>query len=140
MTSKRPARRGLALVPALVCLLLVTMLCAGMLRLSRTRRGVARDEERRVQAEWLAESGAARASARLSADGGYRGETWEIPARDLGETAAGRVTIVVKTVEKSPGLRRVRVESEYPSGVSHRAKQSKDLILDLRPESSGGPS
>lgn len=139
MTWNRPRRRGLALVPALACLVLVTMLCGAMLKLVQTHRGAARDEERRMQAEWLAESGAARASARLAADDSYKGETWDIPTATL--DGAGRVTIVVEAVEKAPGRRRVRVEADYPSGDdAHRARQSKQWTVDLRPENPGGPS
>ena len=87
--NRRPTARGLAIVPALVCLVLVTMLCAAMLKLAHAQRGATRDEERRMQAEWLAESGAARASARLAADAGYRGETWDVPAAALGGPRRG---------------------------------------------------
>jgi hypothetical protein len=143
MTAKRPTnRRGLAIVPALVCLVLVTMLCALMLKQAHTRRVLAGDEERRMQAEWLAESGLARASARLSAKPGYRGETWEIPPRALGGASAARVSIVVEPVEDPSGRRRARVvvRADYPGGDDHRARQSKHLIVELRPDTPGGPT
>jgi hypothetical protein len=143
MTTKRPTnRKGGAIVPALVCLVLVTMLCALMLKQAHTRRVLAGDEARRMQAEWLVESGLARASARLSAEPSYRGETWEIPARSLGGPSAARVTIVVEPVQAPPGRRRARVvvQADYPSGEDHRARQSKHLIVELRPETPGGPT
>ena len=133
MTAKRrPARKGLAIVPALVCLLLVTMLCAAMLKQSRTRRDALRDEQRRMQAEWLAESGADRASARLSIDPDYRGETWEIPAGALGGGLPGRVTIAVEADKDRPRRRRVRVEADYPPGVENRARQRTVRTVELR--------
>ena len=94
-----------------------------------------------MQAEWLAESGAARASARLQADNAYHGETWDVPASALGGRDEGRVTIVVEPLKDSPGSRRVRVEADYPRGdVDHyRARHSKHFHVDLRPETSGGP-
>src|SRR5690349_20928940 len=109
MTLNRSQRRGLAIAPALVCLVLVTMVAAAMLKLAHTQRGALRDEERRMQAEWLAESGAARASARLQADNAYHGETWDVPSSALGGRDAGRVTIHVEPIKDSPGSRRVRV-------------------------------
>ena len=139
MTRKRTRRKGLVIIPALVCLLLVTLLCGAMLKLAKTRRDVARDEERRMQAEWLAESGLSRASARLAADGGYRGETWDVPARALGGELTGRVTIAVVPDKDRPGRRSVRVEADYPPGPD-RARQSKHTIVDLRTENPGGPS
>ena len=52
-------------------------------RLAPARAG-RRSQERRLQAEWLAESGAQRAVARLARDHDYTGETWSLTARDLG--------------------------------------------------------
>lgn len=138
--KKRPARRGLAIVPALVCLVLVTMLCGVMLRQAHTQRGLARDEQRRMQAEWLAESALARASARLAADRGYKGEAGEIPARALGGPDSGFVKITVVPAEGRAGRRRVRVEADYPRGDEHRARLTKHLTIDLEPENPGGPS
>jgi hypothetical protein len=129
--NRRPARKGLAIVPALVCLLLVTLLCAALLKQSRTRRDSSRDEQRRMQAEWLAESGAERAAARLSVDPEYRGETWEIPAGSLGGDP-GRVTIAVEAVKDRPGRRSVRVEADYPPGREHRARHTQRRTVELR--------
>lgn len=129
--QRRPARKGLAIVPALVCLLLVTMLCAALLKQSRTRRLAARDEQRRMQAEWLAESGADRASARLSIDPDYRGETWEIAAGNLGGLP-GRVTIAVEADKDHPGRRHVRVNANYPPGVENRATQRTQRTVELQ--------
>lgn len=140
MTAKPTARRGLAIVPALVCLVLVTLLCGAMLRQAHTQRGLARDEQRRMQAEWLAESGLARASARLAADPGYQGETWEIPARALGGPSSGVVRIKVVPGGGRPTRRRVRVEADFPREDVHRARLSKQLTIDLEPENKGGPS
>ncbi len=136
MTPRPTDRKGLAIVPALVCLMLVGMLCGAMLRQAKTRRDLARDVGDRAQAEWLAESGAARATARLAADRAYRGESWDVPARALGGDSAGKVTIAVSDRK---GRRGVRVEADYPVGP-HRARHSKEWTVELRTETPGGPS
>jgi len=140
MTHHRAQRRGLAIIPAMVCLLLVTLLCGVMLSQAHTRRGVISQEERRMQAEWLAESALARASARLTADRGYRGETWDVPAGALDGTDAGSVTIAVEAEKGRPGRRRVRVEADYPRDAARRARYSKHLTIELGPETTEGPS
>lgn len=141
MTRSMTPRRGLALVPALVCVVLVGLLCAAVLRLAHAQRGVAAAEGRRMQAEWLAESGLARASARLAADPGYKGETWELSPAALGSDEAGVVRIAVEPVESDKARRRVRVVAEYPRGESpHRAKLGKHLTIDVGTERPGGPS
>lgn len=140
MTHQRARRRGLVIIPAMVCLVLVTLLCGVMVNQAHTRRGVIAQEERRMQAEWLAESAVARAAARLAADRGYRGETWEIPAGALDETDAGVVTIAVDPEKGRPGRHRVRVEADYPRDAARRARQSKHLTIELGPETTEGPS
>ena len=135
----RSPRRGIAFVPAMVCLVLVTVFCAALLRQSHLRRTVARDEERRAQADWLAESGFRRALARLAADRAYPGETWEIPGESLGGRGAGVVRVSVEPVDGRPGRRRVRVEADYPRDDDRRARHSKQRTVDLQPETPGGP-
>jgi type II secretory pathway component PulK len=128
------------IIPALVCIVLVALLCSVLLKQAHIQRGLVRTEQRRSQAEWLAESGLARAVARLAADRNYKGETWEIPAQALGGDWDGVVRINVETVENQPARRRVSVEADYPSVEEPRARQRKHLIVNLGPENSGGPS
>ena len=137
--TKRTQRRGLAIIPVLVTLVLVTLYTGILMRQVANRRSTYRDEERRMQAEWLAESGLARASARLDADRLYKGETWEIPAGELGGLPAV-VRITVEPVNDRPARRRVRVESDYPRGDAPRARMSKTLTFELKPETPGEPS
>jgi len=134
----RTPRRGLALVPALACLVVVILFCGLLVRQVALHRAVVRDEEQRVQADWLAESALARASARLAADRGYTGETWDIAAADLGGQA-GIVRIKVETVANQAARRRVRVEADFPRDAELRARASKTLTVDLGPERPGGP-
>ena len=141
MTVNRANRRGIALIPALVCLVLVGLLCAGVLRTAHIQRGLVENEEQRMQSEWLVESGLARAAARLAANPDYQGETWVLSASSLGGRDAGVVTIAVKPLEKSASRRRVRVEADYPSGdPTRRARQSKQLIVDVGTDQPRGPS
>ena len=59
-------RRGLTVVAVLVCLLVITVLGAALLKLTLAERDGNRHLERRLQAEWLLESGLDRALARLA--------------------------------------------------------------------------
>ena len=140
MRANRRGRKGLALIPAMVCLALVATLGAVMLRLAHVQQTTARDEERRMQTDWLAESGIARAGARLATDPDYRGETWEIAKISPDANTSARVTIAVELVEDRPARRRVKVVAEYPRGDDRRNKLTKSIIFDLNPETPGGPS
>ncbi len=141
MTPKRPRQRpALTVFPALVCLVIASMVGIGVLRTGLLRRDLARAEAHRLQAEWLVESGLQRASARLSSDPKYRGETWEIPSKSLGGPLSGGVVIVIEQVKDQPRRLRLRVQADYPSGPEGRVRQSRDQIVNQPTEKPGEPS
>ena len=86
-------RRGSMTVFVLVCLLVIAMICGVLLRIGLTERERIRGEERKLQTEWLVESGLERAAAKLASDPKYGGETWDLAASDLNGPLPGRVTI-----------------------------------------------
>jgi type II secretory pathway component PulK len=141
----RKTSRGLTVVAVLVCLIIVTMISGAVLKVSLAQRELARDQERRLQTEWLAESGAQRAIARLTRDRDYSGETWSLKAQDLGQIerppafpspgeaskAVAQITIAVERVPAATNRRRVRVQADYPLGAARRSRQTKEILIDL---------
>lgn len=87
-------RRGTILLLVLVSVLIAGALMASVVRSTTLRRAQQRQEFARWQASRLADSGLARAAARLASDPNYRGETWSIAAEILGGRP-GRVTIAL---------------------------------------------
>lgn len=138
-TSHADRRRGLVIIPAIVALVVVTIFCGVLLNQMATYRRVIRAEERRMQAEWLAESALQRASARLESDRSFRGETWVVPPEDLDGHSA-TATIVVEPVEGKPDRRRLRVEAVHPREGELRARITRTLELNLRPDTPGDRS
>ncbi|WP_435016124.1 hypothetical protein TA3x_003684 [Tundrisphaera sp. TA3] len=132
MTAHR-SRRGLVSAVVLVTLLVIGIIGAGLLRAALSRRGEAMAEERKLQAESLAEAGLGRAAARLDADPNFAGETWDVPASDLGGRGAGRVAIRVEPIADAPNRRTVSVQAEYPAGSTYRARRSRSAAIELRP-------
>ena len=133
--ARNRTRRGLVSVAVLIGLIIIGIVCAGLLKVALTRRAEVGSEERRLQAEWLAESGLERASARLAASTDYPGETWEIPAEDLGGRGAGTVSIQVEPVADHPDRRKVRVHADYPTGSDRRSRQGKEIEMRITPPS-----
>ena len=131
-------RRGVVIVPVLVCFVLIMLICAALVQLVFAERGINRQEERRLQAEWLAEAGLDRAAARLSRARDYTGESWEIPAKELGGHDAARVNIAVETPKGQTGHRRVTVRADYPLAAERRARRRRTLVIDLGPEPGTG--
>jgi Tfp pilus assembly protein PilX len=148
----RKPRRGLTVVAVLICLMVMMLLGAALLRMALAERDRNRDQERRLQTEWLVESGLERARARLAADGSYAGETWPISAAELGllaesggttgvaENAAhgsGVVTILVDRPAGAASRRRIRVQADYPRDGPLRSRYSQEQFIDLEPLKTG---
>jgi type II secretory pathway component PulK len=148
--SKLPSR-GMTVVAVLVCLIIVTLISGAALKVSIAQRELARSQEHRLQAEWLAESGAERAMARLAGDREFTGEAWSLSAHDLGrseqaptgttltqaETAAARITITVERVPASANRRRVHIQADFPLDAPRRSRHSKEIMIDLEPSQAG---
>lgn len=126
-------RRGLTSVVALIALVIIALVCAAILKVGLSRRVDLAGTERRLQADWLAESALDRASSRLALAPDYGGETWTIPAEDLGGRGPASVVIRVEPVADRPDRRRVVVQAEYPSGATLRARRGKEIVMQLTP-------
>jgi Tfp pilus assembly protein PilV len=137
----RPPRRGLTAVAVLVCLLIVTMISGALLKIGVAHRDFVRSQERRLQAEWLAQSGIDRALARLAAQPDYTGETWKLGPRDLDRSepdsaTSGPAAVVHITVERPENAgaapqRLIRVQADYPPDAPHRARHSTQILVEL---------
>jgi hypothetical protein len=123
-------RRGAITIFVLVCLLLITAICGVLLRIGWAEREHVRAEERKLQAEWLVESGLGRAVAKLAAHADYSGEAWEVSPDDLGGSHPARATITVESIADQPRKRRVRVSADYPSDSTSRARLSKEVSVE----------
>src|SRR5206468_3180820 len=121
----RRQRRGLTAVAVLVCLIVVTLISGVLLKIGVAHRDQIRGQERKIQAEWLAQSGIDRALARPAAKPDYTGETWELAPRDLDlrESSGmerGPAAIVVITIEQpksastSADQRLIKVQADFP--------------------------
>jgi len=128
-------RSGLVSVAVLVALFVIGLVCAGLLKVAFARRAEVGMEERRLQAGLLADSGVDRAVVRLQASVDYGGETWEVPAEDLGGRGAATVAIQVEKIADRPEGRRVRVRADYPIGSSLRCRQSRETVVTIKSSS-----
>jgi hypothetical protein len=128
-------------VAVLVCLLIVTMISGALLRIGVAHRDFVRGQERKLQAEWLAQSGIDRALARLATQPDYRGETWKLTPRDLSlsepdSTSSGPAALVHIAVERSENAgtaqrRLIKVQADYPPDAPLRARHSTQILVEL---------
>jgi Tfp pilus assembly protein PilX len=126
-------RRGMLAIAVLVCLLVLTMIAGALIRTGVAQRDEVRGLERRLQAEWLAEAGLRRALARLEADPGYSGETWDVGARELGAADAATVAIAVERPPGDANARTIRVRADFPRDPPRRARCSRQITLSQTP-------
>ena len=124
-------RRGVALLTAIVCLAVIAVICGSLIRVVHAQRQQTRLEERKLQAEWLAESGLERAAAKLADSQDYSGETWQIAAPEFAGRGGASVTITVEKVTDQPANRLVRVQANYPVDSAGRARHSKQAAMTI---------
>jgi len=116
---------------AIVCIAVASVIFLSVLRLSVAQRTRAEAQAWQIQAAWLAESALERAAARLADDPDYEGETWSLSADDLGTRHGAVVTIQAETIPEQKQRRRIRVEADYPDHPQHRARRSKQIVVEV---------
>lgn len=126
--SHRP-RSGMILAMVLVALLIVMLLGAALANAFLARRQLVRHSEQQQQAFWLAESAMQRAVYRLTNEPEYQGETWQVPADDLGGTYFGVAIIQVDAIAAADTELRITVEATYPSNALKKTIQHRELLV-----------
>jgi type II secretory pathway component PulK len=128
----KPMNRGAALVTLLIGMAVATAVFLSVLKLIAVQQQSIELQTRQIQAAWLAESAVERAVAQLSTAGNYRGETWNISARELGGRDAATIAIRVDDIAGKPDRRTVHVEADYPDAPYQRARQDREVIVPLK--------
>jgi hypothetical protein len=115
-------------------LLVVMAMGAAILRSLAVQHRLGRDEQRHLQAVWLADSAVARVAARLQADSSYIGETWQAQLDTTSRGTTGKVLIEISKLENEPDSRRVRIEAVWPDDPLYRSVQLREFVIHLNGE------
>ncbi len=139
-SQRQAPREGLTVVAVIVCLVVLLMLSGVILKIASARRLVARELERGLQADWLAESGLERALGKLAADPSYKGETWTLAATDLERQGASNpaepaAAVLIKVEPIGTDRGRITVVADFPPNPPERVRRAKRLDVDLKPRS-----
>src|SRR3954447_25556412 len=111
-TARSTSRRGVFAIVALIAFSVIALVVAATFRTAVLEHQQLRDQQRRVQSQWLADAGIARAVSRLSQDAQYTGETWNIPHDQIGSGLDATVTLrVADTVDGPAGAKEISAES-----------------------------
>lgn len=133
--DRSPPRRGAALVVALICVLVVTMVSAVLVRTALVQREQLERDAWLLQADWLAASAHERSLALLASQADYAGETW------LPTTADGRALgrVVVEIAESGDPGRELRVTVDVPDHPVERVRVVRSWRLEPAESSSSEP-
>lgn len=128
-------RRGAVLIAMMVVLALVMMLATIWVRRVVDERQQLRRQLIEMQATRLAESGVARARARLGQDANYSGEVWEIPAEMWEPKRSARVEIAVEPGDPTVASRLVTARATYPVGDQRAVRRTRTIRIPRKPTS-----
>ena len=126
-------RRGSLVMILIICLVLISVLGASLVRVGLSQRKQSRRESDRLQATWLAEAGVERAAAKLRLDAAYSGEEWELTKDQITDKFAGSVNIKVSSDEANANRRIISVTATYPTAATLQSRTSKEIGIDLTP-------
>jgi type II secretory pathway component PulK len=121
----------MVIIVFLVCLAVAAAMIAATARIALTAHRATQTASWNEQARLLAESGVERAAAKLAADAAYAGETWTIPAAELGGQDGGVVRIQVKPAADNEKRRTLSIQADFPEDPVNYARQEKEINLDL---------
>ncbi len=140
-STRNEARRGgYVAVVVLVLLGVVSALVLNWMKGIVVQRQHERETDCRAQAQWLAQSGLARAAARLAAKPDYTGETWPVSGADLAGAEAGSVEIHVEPVPGHADRRAIRIVADYPADPRRRIRQLKQITIELAAPAKSAPA
>ena len=128
-SSRKSPRRGAIIVFAIIALLVVSMLGAALLRTVSLSNQQLQRETLHTQAVWLADSGAARAVARMNAAPDYTGETWAVPAEQLSAGRTASVRIAVSPESDHPERTVIAATAEYPQDSPTAIRITKRITV-----------
>lgn len=123
--------QGTVLIAALLCLLVVMLLCASIARSMVTRQRVTRLAERQAQCFWLMESAAMRAAVQARSDPAYIGEPWRVSVSLGGRTVQGVADIEVEAAAEDANERRIRIHARWPDDPVERVTRRKEFTIQL---------
>ncbi|HEY2415535.1 MAG TPA: hypothetical protein VGI40_25055 [Pirellulaceae bacterium] len=123
-------RQGAILIVALVCLAIVMALIGGMLLCALRSTRQLRSERDLRQCELLLAAGIARATHQFATASDYRGETWQLPAEQVSNNAAGEVTIRLNP-DAASNQPQIEVIAEYPAGSETSVRRSQTIPVPI---------
>ncbi len=127
------------MIVAIICLTLTSAMAVSLVRLALVSHQQAERDGWRMQSVWLAESGLARAAARLRENAGYRGEQWT--PSDIGAVGEnGTVLITVAAAGDDHAKLTITATADFPDHPTDRVRTTRTLTITRGDETDAPPS
>ena len=124
-------RCAAVLLAVLVCLVVMGTVMLAILRSAASEQRQLRGRQQQMQAERLAEAALERALAQVRAAAEYSGETWRVPAEEMGGRFAGVASIRVEPIAERRHERRVVVSADYPDDNVYRTRTTREAVITI---------
>ena len=119
-------RRGTAIIAALLCLMVVSLITASLVETVIVHDRQFRQQQRQLQALWLAQAALQQAQLQRQLDPDYTGGTLQMPADQLHGTHAA---VVHTRVVQAGSDARIEVEAIYPDDPRLRVLHREEVIF-----------
>ena len=119
------------MIISLVCLSVVLLLSAAIVRNLVFHQRQTRADQQRLQAMWLAESAVDRAYAALRLSPEFTHAVWQVELTGAHGPETGVAEISVESDSSSSRQRRIHIVARWPDDPLHRSVHRKDLIINL---------
>jgi type II secretory pathway component PulK len=129
-----PRHSGFAIVVALVCLVIISLILTSAARQLHDELQAVVPARRQLQSRWLAWSALERAEAQLQLDPGYTGEVWRIPAGEFcsDETRARAAQVEIRVSgARADEQRTIEVTADCPAQGFQRARMQMTRTVGL---------
>jgi Tfp pilus assembly protein PilX len=120
------------LAAVLVCLLVISLVGAGMVHTMLNSQRDTRLQHDRLQSLWLAESGVDLAMSRLQNNAEYKGEVWRVAPSELDGRRAAAMEITVESAGDAPNAYRIVVVARLGDGPQQVAVRIDRTLSNRR--------
>jgi hypothetical protein len=128
----KTVRRGAVLMMLIVSLAVVGVMIVAVARMFVARRNLQLTQEQHLQSALLAQAGVERGAALLTDDPDFAGQTWAIPAEQLGGRSRAQVKITIAANEDSPTEREISAKAALGEDAETAVKYARLARLQLK--------
>lgn len=127
----RVNRRGTIILIPMICLVLSLAIIGELLQQTSIELKQLKKGQYHLQSNWLADAAAQRAVEKLIHQQNYAGETWKLPAEEIGGKFPGEVIIEIKRTTSNSQSLTIRTLASYPANAVERVRVIREWPIEI---------